>query len=210
MIPQQFLITIILTLTAIANANFIAFTGNKCDGTGGAIVSFKGCTNLKNRHSFKFVDKLPFSPTTYISFWAKSKCTGNENGYKNPKLNQCYNIHTGGKVLTGHAYDNCHVSTHSFPIKSCPDVNDKHAVKRDNDAETSNDDVIITPVDDSDSNPVYIFDNYEYSFDETVARLEAANVFQVYKQPFNESSSDNEATSVPKWLFSQLIDLATA
>lgn len=200
MIPQQFF-TIFLTSIAIANANFIAFTGNKCDGTGGSIVSFKGCTNFQDRHSFKFVDNLPFSPTTYISFWAKSKCTDNENGYKNAKLSQCYNIHTSGKALTGHAYDNCHVSKHNFPIKSCPDVNDKHA-------ETSIDDVIITPVDDSDSNPVYIFDNYEYSFDETVARLKAANVFQVYKEPFNESWSDNEPISVLKWLFSQLIDLA--
>ncbi len=205
--PQQFF-TILLALTAIANANFIAFTGNKCDGAGGSIVAFTGCTNLQDRHSFKFVDSLPFSPTTYISFWAKLQCTGNENGYKNPKLNQCYNIDTGGNVQTGHAYDNCHVSQHSFPMKSCPDINDKHAVKRDSDAEPSND-VIITPVDDSDSDPVFIFDNYEYSFNETVARLEAANAFQIYKQPFNESSSDNEGTSVPKWLFSQLIDLAT-
>lgn len=188
-----------LTLIEVTKANFIAFSGNNCDGVGGSIVEFTGCINLQNRHSFKFVDSLPYSSTD-ISLW----CNGNENRLiKNPTLNQCYNI-----GIIGETYNNCHIVSDNFPINSCTDINDKNHVKLISEDNDSNK-VMVIPVDDIDSEPVYVFDNYQYSYNETIERLEEAHALKFYNKPFNESFLDNEGNSFLKYLLNQLIDLAT-
>ncbi|KAJ7460070.1 hypothetical protein B0H11DRAFT_166428 [Mycena galericulata] len=88
------LAAVVLALEVTAQ-DFVAFSGNSCNGNTGLMVDCDGtCFDFTGRHSFEILN----SNAGDIFFFEGTDCTGESFNFGGEEVGECINVNTGTSI----------------------------------------------------------------------------------------------------------------
>ncbi|KAJ7479380.1 hypothetical protein B0H11DRAFT_2423554 [Mycena galericulata] len=89
------LLTAVVLALKVTSQDFVAFSGNACNGNPGLVVDCDGtCFDFTGRHSFEILN----SNAGDVVFFEGTDCTGESFNFGGEVVGECINVNTGTNI----------------------------------------------------------------------------------------------------------------